>query len=192
MKLIPEKYKIKEGSNAGLLVSILSKLGNYLFSSAGLLMFLSLILLFGVVLAYFGLLGYENNLLDRKEIAENNVEELQGQRNLETEATLIELKEKIDTLKDLLKIHVYPSRIFQILEELALTQVRFVELQADLSRMQLRLNSEMADYSVLAKQISVFEGDSRINKVDVSEINLNKSGRVEANFLLIMDPLFLR
>lgn len=192
MKLIPEKYKIKEGSSAGLLISGLSKLSNYLFSSAGLLMFLSLILLFGIVLAYFGLLGYENNLLDRKEMAENNVEELQGQRNLETEATLIELKENIDILKGLLKIHVYPSKIFQMLEELALTQVRFIDLKADLSRMQLILNSEMADYSILASQISVFEGDSRIIKVDVSEINLNKFGRVEANFLLNIDPFFLR
>ena len=49
-------------------------------------MFLSLILLLGCGLAYFGLLGYKNSLTDSKEVTESNVNALHGQRNLETEA----------------------------------------------------------------------------------------------------------
>lgn len=192
MKLIPEKYKTKGGSRTELFLSGFSNLGNYLLSKAKLLMVLSLILLLGVVLSYFGLLGYKNSLMDEREVVENDVSVLQGQRNLETEAVLAELKEKIDMLKSLLKIHIYPSRVFQMLEELALPQVRFVDLQADFSKMQLGLNAEMADYSVLAKQISVFEEDSKINTVNVSDINLNEFGRVEADFLLRIDSSFLR
>ena len=191
MKLIPEKYKTKEESRVGSLLSGFSNLGDYLALKTGLLMVLSLTLLFGVVLAYFGLLGYKNSLTDEKDAVENNISVLHDQRNLETEVIFIKLKEKIDTLKSLLKIHIYPSRVFQMLEELALPQVRFVDLQADLSKMQLRLNAEMADYGVLAKQISVFEEDSKIDTVDISNINLNEFGRVETSFLLKIDPSFL-
>ena len=192
MKLIPEKYKIKEGLRDKSSTAGFSKLGNYLFLKAGLLMFLSLALLFGSVFAYFGLLGYKNNLADSKEVIANDVEELQNRRDLETEATLAELKEKIDTLKGLLKIHIYPSRIFQMLEELTLAQVRFVSLHADLLKAQLVLDAEMANYSVLAKQIIIFQEDPRINKVDVSEIGFNESGQVSSKFLLGINTSFLR
>ncbi|MEA2113434.1 MAG: hypothetical protein U9P63_02130 [Patescibacteria group bacterium] len=192
MKLIPEKYKIKKGSRAQFSLAGFSKLGNYLSLKDSLLMFLSLILLFGSVLAYFGLLGYKNSLIDKKEMAANKVEELQNQRDLKTEATFIELKKKINALKGLLKIHTYPSRIFQILEESALPQVRFIDLRADLPKRQLVLNAEAADYGVLAKQITIFKEDSRISKVDVSEISLDKSGYVSSKFLLEIDTALLR
>lgn len=155
-------------------------------------MVLSLVLIFVAVLAYFGLLGYKNNLVDRKGVVEDGIKKLQEQRDLEMEANLVELKKKIEILKSVLKTRIYPSKIFQTLEELASTRVRFIDLQADLSKMQLILNTEAADYGALAEQITIFKEDSRINKVNVSEINLNKFGQVESRFLLEIDPAFLR
>ena len=170
----------------------LSKLGDFLSLKAGLLMVVSLVLLLAAILVCLGFSGYKNNLTNKKETLANNIKELQEQRDPKTETTLVELKKKIDILKILLKTHTYPSRIFQMLEELALAQIRFIDLQADLPKGQLILKAQAADYGALAKQIIIFKEDLRISKVDVSEVSLDRFGQVSSRFLLEIDTAFLR
>lgn len=189
LKLMPEKYKKKEGSESE---SGFSRFGAYLASKTNFWLVLSLVLLIGSVLIYFWLLGYKNDLIDKQNILTNNIEELQNQRDLELEANFMELKEKIDALKSVLKKRFYSSRILEMLEELTLANIRFIDLQADLSQMQLMLKVEAADYNTLAKQLIVFEEDLRIKKIDVSGIILDESGQISSEFLLEIVPEFLR
>ena len=193
LKLIPEKYDKdkKSDKSSGLPAIGFSHIGAYLASKINFLLVLFLILLIGAALGYFWMLGYKNDLEDKKEALASNIKTLQNQRNMELETNFIRLKDKIDVLKVVLKKRLYPSRIFKMLEELALSKIRFVNLEADLSQASIILGIEAAGYNTLARQLIVFKDDPRIKKVNVSELSLDKSGKISSQFLLEIDTDFL-
>lgn len=187
IKLMPEKYKRKEKSLAGLPATLLSRL----VSRANLWLMLAFVFLGLVILIYFGLWGYKNSLAEEKRNLEGRFEELAGQRNLELEANFMELKKSIENFKKFLGNRLYSSNLFEILEELTLPQAQFIDLNADLSQAMLDLKTETVDYQTLAKQIVAFEEDERIKKVEFSEVNLEPSGRVNSDLKIELNPDFL-
>ena len=187
IKLMPEKYKRKEKQLTGLSATLLSRL----ITRANLWLMLSLIFLGLVTLTYFGLWGYKNSLAEEKEDLESRFEELAGQRNLELEANFMGLKENIENFKKFLGNRLYPSNLFEMLEELTLPQVQFIDLNANLSQAVIELKAETVDYQILAKQVVAFEEDERIKKVEFSEVELEPSGRVNSDLKIELNPDFL-
>jgi len=187
IKLMPEKYKRKERPLAGLPTTLLSRL----VSRANLWLILALIFLSLIILSYFGLWGYKNSLAEETRNLEERFEELAGQRNLELEANFIELKTSIENFKKFLGNRLYSSNLFEMLEELTLPQVQFIDLNVDLSQAVLELKAETVDYQTLAKQVVAFEEDKRIKKVEFSEVNLEPSGRVNSDLEIELNPDFL-
>lgn len=186
---MPEKYKKREESLVKLSVSgFLSKLT--LAANLWLMLFVGFLIL--VILACFGLWGYKNSLNKEGENLEKRFEELVSQRDLEAEANFIELKEGIEDFKKFLSSRLYPSNLFEMLEELTLPQVQFIDLDANLSQAVIILETEVIDYQTLAKQIVAFEEDGRIKKIELSEVNLKTSGRVGSSLSIELNPDFLR
>ena len=189
IKLMPEKYKKREESPVKLSVSgFLSKLT----SAANLWLILFVGFLILVILAYFGLRGYKNSLNEEGENLEKRFEELVGQRDLESEANFIELKEGIEDFKKFLNSRLYPSNLFEMMEDLTLPQVQFTDLDSNLSQAVIILEIEAVDYQTLAKQVVAFEEDERIKKIELSEVNLETSGRVGSSLSIELNPDFLR
>jgi len=155
------------------------------------LLILSSSLLILVILICFGLWGYKIYL--SKDISESvaEIENLQNQRDFELEADFANLKIKIEDFKKISNVHVYPSKIFDILEELTISQVRFIGLEANLLEANLVLETESIDYKTLAEQIVIFENDARIKTVNLSEVRLDDSGKVNSNLKIEIDPDFL-
>lgn len=188
IKLMPEKYKKRGESPVELSVSgFLSKLA--LATNLWLILFVSFLIL--VILACFGLWGYKNSLNEEAENLEKRFEELVGQRDLEAEANFIELKEGIENFKKFLNSRLYPSNLFEMLEELTLPQVQFTDLDANLPQAMIILEIEVIDYHTLAKQIVAFEEDERIKKIEFSEVNLETSGQVGSSLSIELNPDFL-
>jgi len=187
IKLMPEKYKKRERPLAGFPATLLGKLA----TRANFWLMLIVIFLGLVILSYFGLWGYKNSLVEENEDLERRFEELAGQRNLELEANFMELKESIENFKKFLGNRLYPSKLFEMLEELTLPQVQFIDLNTDFSQATLSLKTEAVDYQTLAKQVVVFEEDWRINKIELSEVNLEPSGRVSSDLEIKLNPDFL-
>ena len=155
------------------------------------LLILSLSLLILVTIICFGLWGYKIYLSQDIDKLIVEIEDLQNQRDFEMEANFANLKIKIEDFKRISGVHVYPSKIFDILEELTIQQIKFVGLEANLLEENLILETESIDYKTLAEQIVVFENDSRIKTVDLSEVRLNDSGKINSNLKIEIDPDFL-
>jgi len=141
---------------------------------------------------YFGLWGYQKSLIEEKADLENQLTELTNQRNLELEADFMELKNGIEDLKKVLKNRLYPSKLFEMLEELTLPQVQFTGLDTDFPQAKLTLEAEAVDYTTLAKQMIVFEEDERIEKIGLSEVGLDLTGRVNSTLNIEINLDFLR
>jgi len=177
IKLMPEKYK-KKGIGPGLMSP------KKLIGQGGLWFVLTSILLIGTVLISLGLWGYQMSLNKEKDNLIQKFEELQSQRDLELEANFMELKKGIKDFKNILDNRIYSLNILEIFEEITLPQVQYSELSADLTKLMISLKTEAANYNTLAKQVLVFEEDSRIDQVGFSKVNLEKSGSVGSNLLL--------
>jgi len=188
---MPEKYKRREELTPESKLSA-AALPERLAAKTNLWLGLSVSLLIIVILATFGLWGYKNNLIKEKENLENRMMELEGQRDLDLEANFMNLKKGIESFKNILKTHIYPSYLFEMLEELTLPRVRFVEFAADLSQAKITLTSEAVSYNILAKQIVAFEQDPRIKKVELSTVGLEDTGGVGSELEIELNPDFLR
>ena len=155
------------------------------------LLMLSLSSLILVTIICFGLWGYKIYLSHDIEESIIEIEDLQNQRDLEMEASFADLKIKIEDFKKISDVHVYPSKIFEILEELTIRQIKFIGFEANLLEARITLETESVDYKTLAEQIVVFEDDSRIKKVDLSGVKLNDSGKINSNLKIEINPDFL-
>lgn len=191
IKIMPEKYKRRKEAAVGFKMSATGFLSK-LISKTNLWLALTIGFLLLVVLIYFGLTGYKNSLIEEKGNLEERLTQLTGQRDLEMEVNFIELKTDIEDLRKVLENRFYSSKIFEMLEEITLPRVQFTGLEADLSQAKLNLKVEAVDYLTLAKQVVVFEQDSRIEKVDLSEVSLETSGRVGSHLRVELNPDFLR
>ncbi len=191
IKIMPEKYKRRREVTEEEKLPLVDLLGG-LVSRTNLWLVLAIILLILVVLAYFGLWGYQKSLIEEKADLENQLTELTNQRNLELEADFMELKNGIEDLKKVLKNRLYPSKLFEMLEELTLPQVQFTGLDTDFPQAKLTLEAEAVDYTTLAKQMIVFEEDERIEKIGLSEVGLDLTGRVNSTLNIEINLDFLR
>lgn len=163
---------------------------NFSIDSNQLLM-VSLSLLTLITIICFGLWGYKIYLSRDMEKSIIEAEDLQNQRDFEMEANFADLKIKIEDFKRISNVHVYPSKIFNILEELTIQQIKFIGFEANLLESTLILETESIDYATLAEQIVIFENDSRIKKVDFSGVRLNDSGRINSNLNIEINSDFL-
>lgn len=192
IKLMPEKYQKKEvKGKAKLPGADIFRLGGRLAPKGNIWLVLSLSLLLVIVLIGSGLWGYQRTLTKEKEDLAKTVEDLNAQRDLDLETEFTALKEDIEDLKKILESRFYASKIFEMLEELALPQVQFIEFSADLSENKIDLKTEAIDYLILAKQAVIFEQDSRIDEVKFTDASLEKSGRVASYFKLELASGFL-
>jgi len=181
IKLIPDKYKKKDRIGIRSKTSALSSLSKQITSKNSILMVLSIGFLIVVVLTCLGLWGYQANLIKNKTSLTERIENLQNQRNDDLENNFVELGKRIGGFEKTLENRIYFSKIFEMIEELTLSQVQFADMNIDLIENKFNLRTEASSYSVLAKQVIIFEEDSRIKSTKLSKIGLSTYGRVTLN-----------
>ncbi len=191
IKLIPDKYK--KGDRVGIKkeASVLGRLAKKATPKGNLLLILTIGFLIVVVLASLGLLGYQNSLAKQKASLVESIEKLQDQRNADLESNFTELGRRIKGFEKSLKRRVYFSKIFEMIEELTLSQIKFVDMNIDLSQNNFKLKAEADSYSALAKQIIAFEEDARIKSIELSKVGLSIYGRVASELSIELNNDFL-
>jgi len=194
IKLMPEKYQKRNQSKSGLKSSVANfkQFGDQAVSRGNLWLTISIVILLIAGSVYLGLWVYERQLNQEKQELVTEIYELQAKRDLELEANFTELKKGIENLKKILKNRVYPSLVFKMFEELTLSQVQLSGFNGGFDDAEIIMQIEASNYNTLAKQVVVFEQDERVDKVELSEVSLDTSGRVSSNLTIEINPEFLR
>jgi len=190
IKLIPDKYKKKDKVGIKSKASAFGSLSEQITSKNNVLMFLSVGFLIVVVLTCLGLWGYQANLIKKKVFLTERIENLQNQRNDDLENNFVELGKRIGGFEKTLENRIYFSKIFEMIEELTLSQVQFIDMNIDLTENKFNLKTEVSSYSVLAKQVIIFKEDPRIKSVELSKAGLSTYGRVASELILELDNSF--
>ncbi len=195
IKLMPEKYnQDKKDKNNPIDFSKkkLGKIGNsfvFLIANWSKFLFIVFILL---VLLTLGLWGYRLSLNEKKEQLTQKIESLQSQRHLSLEEDFKKIKKGISNFSELLNNRIYSTKIFEMLEDLTLPNIYFLNFGADLNEGKISLDAQAQNYTVLAKQILVFEQDKRINSVEVSSAGIGQNGQVSSNIIINFNPSLLK
>lgn len=188
LKLMPEEYQKKESFIRGLSFSRLRTIE----SLVNIWVVVSVILIAAVIAAYLGLYFYRNKLNGQKNDLDGQIAQLDAQRDLDMEANFTRLEKGISDLKKVLENRIYSSHLFKMLEELTLPTVWYNNLSIDFSKASLDLEVAADSYNTMAKQVVILENDSRIKKVDFSDVSLEKEGGVTSSFTIDLNPVFLR
>lgn len=174
ISLIPKEYK--EGFNLGAFVS---KIGFYI---AGLIA-LSL-------LVYGGLFFYGNSLKAQLREAQNQIEGLNKQRDMDFEKKVVSLEKSLNSLKAILNNHSYWSNVFSELGKLTIPQVSFSDFSGTMGKdgsIDVSLSGSAGGYTYLAKQMVSFGQEKLVHSIEVSGITLNTAGGIDfslkVNFL---------
>lgn len=194
IKLIPKEYNQKLAASRGFkLPSIKSRVEFNLSYLLKTNLWLGLIigLLIISILSYLGLIIYKNSLNQENLALSAQIKDREPERDLELEKQLRELKKGVKNLQKFSEIHIYSFRLFQMLEELTLPKVQWINFTADLFENRINLRGQAVNYNILAKEIITLEEDSRIKEVEISGITLD-SGGVNFNMVLEFEPSILK
>lgn len=167
ISLIPEEYK-EEKIGFGL---ILSKLG-----------ILVIVLVILSLLTYGGLSFYNKSLSNQLEEIQNQVVELDKQRDKDFEKEMESLSRALKNLKTIFKNHFYWSNLFSKLKELTVPLVSFSNFSGQLTEdniVRIILSGKTAGYTYLAKQMVSFSEEKLISDIKVSGIALGTQGGIE-------------
>lgn len=190
IKLMPGEYS-RQGGEKSSFLGIESVLG-VLEPKKDLLFVVAMVLLVLAVSASLGLWWYSNDLTVKKDLVTAQIDKLQSQRDLDLEKKLTDLDRSIKKMEEILKNRVYPDNVLKLLESLALPEVSFSNFNADLNAAKISIDVKAPNYNKLAEQMVVFEKDSRVKKVDFSNIQLNEDGGATSHFQLDFDPALLK
>lgn len=172
INLIPREYKLKREKFSG----IVSRTVGAVFA----LFILSL-------LAYGGLLLYQNKLNTDLESINNAIKNLEIKRDFETEEIMVDLDKKLKVLKDMFEEHLYWSKIVAKTEDLIIPEVYFSGAHLSLTedKINFGFTGNALTYTILARQMISFQEEPNVENVSVSDIGLSAEGGIDFNLEVI-------
>ena len=123
---------------------------------------------------------------------ESELADLDSQRDYQLEEEVVDLGQAVVMFKKLLDEHVYPTKLFELLQKTTVKKVQFVDLSADLAENIVYLEGRTIDYKTLAQQMKVFLDHSRIVNLSTSDIMLDSYGDISFSMILEIDANYLK
>jgi Tfp pilus assembly protein PilN len=142
------------------------------WQNIALYVILAIFLLF--LLSYLVLAFYESRL--EKEISELTAALARTDSERTLEKDVLSFQKSAKDFVVLLSNHVFPTRIFELLEKNTHPKVRFSELKLDLQGGTLELHGNAESFDILAKQLKIFEEQEFIKNVKLSKVSADKTG----------------
>lgn len=156
------------------------------------LFYFSVILLIISISSYFGF-GY---LLDKNKVIFEGLEETLKREKTPEESALedkvLGYQKKINTFSQLISEHFYGSEVFSLIEKLCHPQVWFSQFGFNFPEYSLMLSGNSDSFSVVGQQLLLFEKESLIKEVNLSQLNLGKEGKIDFIINLSLDPTIFK
>jgi len=145
---------------------------------------LSLILMIVSVGLFFFLQAQVSSLDHQKQALERqlaNITTSSSQKELEREIS--KLSEKIQDFSYILKDHKKSSKFFEFLQDSTHPKVQFVSLNLDVKNYQAHLTGKTENFKTLGEQLLILKQNKNIKGLDVSNIILDREGKVKFDLM---------
>lgn len=151
-----------------------------------ILFYISIGLLISAILIYF-LLGYlQRNVNEILEERKSQLQIIQTPEEQELEKDVLRYQKKIDDFAIIFRRHKTNSNVFPFLEEITHPEVRFSDFS--LTKPSVTLSGIAESFTVMDQQLSIFRENPKILDTNLSQILLDKDGRISFNFTLTLSP----
>ena len=151
------------------------------------LFWLSLVLGFCVIGSFFYFRHQIFTLKEKENSLGRQVSELEKkiEEDLKKEG-VAEISEKIKYFSELLKEQKTPSKVFEFLRSVTHPRVQIVSLNFNVKDYKMTLGAVTDNFQTLGEQLLVLRKNQYVQNLEVSNISLNKEGKVEfgLNFTL--------
>lgn len=111
------------------------------------------------------------------------------QSNIVNQIFLID--QRLRNLRLLLSEHIISSNVFLLVERDTLPQIRFLSFNFDSSARKLDMAGEATSYSMLSRQIGIFERDPNIERVEFGGLSLSGNNLAGFKLAIIFKKPFL-
>lgn len=154
--------------------------------------FLGGIFIILVILFYFGNAAYKGALTREIAKVDQRIVEVQSERDVMVEEDVKDLATRLSVIDSLLLNHTYTSQIFAFLERMTHPAVQFKDFSYRMQGNTITMNGSTQSYTTLGEQIVALEQSSDIKNLAISNIQLDKSGRVLFSISFEVDEALYR
>ena len=152
------------------------------------LFLLSLILLI-ILGGYYGFLRFKNYSTQSKiKDADEQIIKIKAEKNDDTEKYVFSTQKKIKDFSEILEKHKITSNFFAFIDEISYKEIRFLGLGLDTETKNVILEGETENFDTLGKQILNLKKSDFVKGLDLSNISLNKEGKVNFKVNFSLDP----
>lgn len=162
--------------------------------AAPLFIYLSLLLFLLSLAVYGGLWFINNNLTKSKKELLEQIALKEGELRAEVVEQIFLMEARLRSIRELFSKHTVTSRVFSLLEEVTLPQVRFNNLSIEPALRRVNLSGETVSFLILSKQISELEKHPLISQIEFRGISTSEGKFVEFKVTLTLIPtaIFVR
>lgn len=140
-----------------------------------------LIVLLILVAVSVGFFVWSRSLRAKEESLREEIKKTVMSRDAGAESRLARLGRTLDSFTAILASHRAWSHLFDLFQERTLPEITLLSLEATYKTASAQLKGLSPNYNTLARQIKSLESDENIERVDVSNVKVNKQGLVEFN-----------
>ncbi len=141
---------------------------------------------------YFGSAAYKGALTRELTVQADNIMQVQSERDAMVEEEVRDFAVRLSTIDSLLQNHTYASEIFAFLERMTHQAVQFRDFTYRTQGSTITMNGATDNYTTLGEQIIALEQNSNIKNLAISNIQLDKSGRVFFGISFEVDQRLVR
>lgn len=139
-----------------------------------------------------GLFLYNRVFNEQIKVAEEDLESRRSEFSDTTVNQLISLDKRLSSIRILISQHIFPSNVLALIEKTTHPRVSFSAFLYSADSRKIDLRGEAASYSILARQIGLFESSPNIDRVEFGGLSLGERGLVNFKMSIIFKPEFLR
>jgi len=154
------------------------------------LYFSILIFILSIFLSFYLWLKEQSKKREISQI-EEKILSLKTPQIKKAEEEILKYQQKISHFSELIKNHLYYSKLFPYLEQRTHKKIRFSKMDLDFENSTLLLSGESPNFSVLAQQLEILKQDPFL-KTQLKEVNLGKEGNVDFKIEIKFDKKILK
>jgi phosphate/sulfate permease len=137
-----------------------------------------LILIFSFLFLFIS----EKSLEKKKKEYQERIEAVKTKEIKELEQKIELIQTQLRDAEKIAKEKYFTQKFFDFLEKNKVTGIKINSAEFDFEKKQAKISAEGPDYLSVSKQLKVFESLPEIKDFSVSEVSLEKEGKVKVNF----------
>lgn len=169
-------------------IEIIPKVKIKKISVMSIVFYLSLAIFLAFLVSYFVLDFWQKKinkeLFDIKTTLER--EKSPSEKNLEEK--ILTYQKKIEESGFLLANHRFITPLFDYLEKITHSKIQFSDFKLNSEEGVIDIKGLAESFEVLGQQALIFESQKFIKNINLSEVSINKEGKIEFKFQITLDP----